>query len=558
MPKFIRWLFYSLMVFLPIQNVLVQFFVINLELPIWISLWKEVFVAIIIFYFILEFVFYLYDKFKQNSFTGIFSSQNLKIFWPMILLGVATLGVSFSTFFINDLSLKTFLYGFRFELWWVWFFVFTFSWIKLKEYEGVLSSLKQFQKNLVKTAFVGFSLVFLISIFSIFLGQENVYTALGFGKNTDGIVVESPICHRIDFEIEACRMSGGFSAPNHFAGYLLLVLPVIIYYLFKYRRKTFRDGFNFISNSKYSWKEFLLSREHLIFFTALNSFGVSLLFIVLSFARYSWLSLIFWFGFLIFFWFLIKFENLSKISFIRNFIQKFKDSLGEAFSIFLTIKNFLVVLGRLKLVSFLILPFVFGLFLLNLPPSFIKDNNLPDFLAKPSSSIWHYRHTKASLDILSKEDDKLITGYGLGTTGPSATSAYTNPLENYLIKNYPTSATNFGLELERLVIPENWFLQLAINGGLIYTLLYFIIILIPVNIKDILKSTKSLDLEKYFLEINFGFSFLSIIFGNLFLHIWENQTIALYWSLMYLVFKILQAQKKSQNPSPDFVEVVKS
>ena len=126
----------------------------------------------------------------------------------------------------------------------------------------------------------------------------------------------------------------------------------------------------------------------------------------------------------------------------------------------------------------LIVPLFIGIIAINLPEEFLQKS-VPSFIAKPSSTAFHARRTFATLEILVTQPATLLKGYGLGASGPAAKDQYSLITENPLYKNNIETALKYYLKPEEIVIPENWFIQLALNGGLIYAILYSIIVLFP-------------------------------------------------------------------------------
>jgi O-antigen ligase len=154
---------------------------------------------------------------------------------------------------------------------------------------------------------------------------------------------------------------------------------------------------------------------------------------------------------------------------------------------------------------------------------------LPSSIAKPSSSLEHYRLTQVNLDILKAQPSILLTGLGLGSSGPAANY---EP-ESKLKKDFEYLSYKWLIKEDRIKIPENWYLQLLLNGGLLYAILYLLIVTIPIwQLWKIIKAKDS--------NIVFLMGFVGILIGNIFLHLWENQTIALYWTILWLTLAARQ------------------
>ena len=167
--------------------------------------------------------------------------------------------------------------------------------------------------------------------------------------------------------------------------------------------------------------------------------------------------------------------------------------------------------------STLLIPLVliFGLFLI--PESALEENNLPSWLGKPSSSVWHSRRTKSALRIIV---DAPFTGFGLGLVGPAASPVYADLDENDLARTYMHIVQ---FQPEEFVIPENWFLQTTIHGGILYTAIYIVVLILPII--SITKGKRGI--KPIFLAAYYG-----LLLSNLVLHTWENQTVALYTSYL--------------------------
>jgi hypothetical protein len=76
--------------------------------------------------------------------------------------------------------------------------------------------------------YLGFSLFLLLNTFAFIfelISGSSFWQLIGYGGN---IEISPQICHLVDFDIDSCRFTGGFSSPNHLAGYLLLILPLFL------------------------------------------------------------------------------------------------------------------------------------------------------------------------------------------------------------------------------------------------------------------------------------------------------------------------------------------
>jgi hypothetical protein len=463
----ITYLLAFLAVILIFHNLLIQFLVFKLDLPQYIALYKEFLTLLIIIlmsFCISKKVYLERNLIKFNTFLPL-------ILWLILLI------LMFISSVFNQTEIKWFILGFRLELWWLLFFVISFVYLKLFKINFQI---------LNKSLFFGFVLVSFINILILFFGHVNILSPLGFGSgNTETNLKNTPLCSQIDFQVSGCRLDGGFSSPNHFAGYLLLILPVLIYN-------------SFSKNSYFKvFSKFLLI--------------LNFVFVFLSFARFSWLALVvcILFAFLFFLKKLID-ENLKVSNFIKSYSQKVFSILG-----------FLVIFGGL----------LFAVVIVNLDPNWLI-NKVPVFLAKPSSSIEHYRQTQASLEILKDSNWQICCGFGPSSSGSNPRN-YEYP-DNPLVKNFGYLAFKWYLQPSPggIVLPENWFLQIWLNQGFVYLIFYLMLLIIPVLslFKAIFLATKNISIW----QIITSLAFFAIIFGNFFLHIFESQIISLYWTLIFI------------------------
>jgi hypothetical protein len=501
-PKYLRYPIYFLAAILPVQTILVKFLIVKNEFPVWLALWKELLGLLLISVFLFEISKYLW----MNGLKSLISSKFVLLWLGVFLSGWVVL----SSFLFNNIELRQFVIGARFELWWLWIFILAATWVNLNyaKIKDDQKSLRHFLRRLTKAFSIGFLLVCGVGFLSVFFGQVPIYSFFGFGSQVDGLIVESPLCHPIDYNIETCRLAGGFSSPNHFAGYLILLSPVFIYYLVQTGRGFWKNTTKFVFAHKESFSDYFGNRRTLIFLLSLNSLLTTLLFITLSYARYAWLAVLYWI-------FVLVFLLIFKIIY---------SSAGKFYLQKLLKTTFLLIF---------IFPLFGAFFLLNIPPDWIQNNNLPEAISKPSSSIWHYRRTQSSINLLQANKDKILFGYGLGATGPAASESYTDPSENVIVIYDYQIALDAGIFPEEMVIPENWYIQTLLNGGAFYAGAYLLVLLYP--LKRIIQQVVRYPEESIsFTEINFVLAFVAIIFGNVFLHIFENQTIVLYWTLIYL------------------------
>lgn len=519
MTKLTRYCFYVLAVFLPVQTLIAQFMANKLGISEYFNFWKEILVVVISISLFYEGARKIFEILRKNIDQSNLDSQEikavsaevlkggrnlkiieiLKITLPLLLVIALTVIILFNSFILSQTKIYVFVLGFRFELFWLWFFAIVASFLNLKNSEPGLLELSQkntevkiskhnfekFKQGLLNSVLVGFILVSIISIASLGLGQVRVLEFFGFGVETkeNSLISTAPSCHVIDFGQNDCRLSGTFSTPNHFAGYLLLILPVLIAGFLQARK--------------------LRKQKENLFYLVLMIFNLS--FIILSFARFALLGL-------------IVFLSIGVIFHLH------KKYLKQALSKVLVVVSFLV-------------PIFIGLVAINLDPE-ISSKYLPAAIAKPSSTIEHYRRSTASLEILKTDPARLITGFGLASSGPAAKPNYVDVYQNPIFKNYQPIAYQKGLVGEDLLIPENWYLQLVLNGGLVYACLY--IWLVFYTLKDLktsligkFKGDIASQISLYYI-----IGFFGIIVGNLFLHLWENQTIALYWTIVWVLWDL--------------------
>jgi hypothetical protein len=498
--KIINLIFYFLVLTLPFQNLISQVLVSNLGLPTFTALYKEVLVGLLA---VLLCIFIAKQVFNEEFFKkGQVKNLAIKLL-PIILFLILNV-LAILSFFINQNSINQFAFGYRFELYWLGFFAVIASYLNFIKQSD--SEIKSFRLNSIRFLLVGLGLVIMFSFVQLGVGIKNV-NSFFINQEADGLINQT-LCHRIDFGLEECRLNSTFSSPNHFAAYLSILIPFLFLILFSGINHLYDKSILNIESRLF--KDVFKTNLKLFFYLIFGLIISSGIFIFLSYSRFSWLANAFFVAFLIssvfFYW-------------IRNYKPK------------LTLKIF-------KLSSFLIIlfPLIFGIFIINIDPDTF-NKSLPDAIAKPSSSDEHYRHTQASLQVLRSSQNRIWYGYGLGSSGPAANERYQDLEENLIIKNHLDIGRRWLRVWERVVIPENWFLQVFINGGLFYGIIYLILILLPLTLLKSLFKAKKLDEVRFFVAFSF-FSFFAILIGNLFLHLFENQTVALYWSISYLILNL--------------------
>jgi O-Antigen ligase len=428
----LQYLILALLAFLPIQTLLALFAknILHFEA---LAFWKELLVLIFIF-----------------SVGFQIRLQVLKYKFVLSSLILITFLSSISAF-LNHLTLSQYLVGFRYELLWVWFFGFLYIWLQEK------LSFEILKKYCKSALFFGFTLVMILSVINFVLGGNWLASSFNFANSTSDITPQS--CSNPDklSLTDYCSFAGTFGNPNHFAGYLILVLPLFIY---------------FFLNTK--------SRKVLHFLPVF----VAIVSIFLSNSRFAILG-----------------------------------SIIALFLLFLS-KRFKKITLKIWTLSCL------GLILiLNLAYNLTTEDQryaLPPQIAKASSTAGHAKSTLASLQILQLHPDKLFLGYGIVASGPASKIA--NLAKPQIVMENISVANKLLLPINRLAIPENWYLQVLLNNGLIYSIIY-------TNLVFALIFAREYSSQNWYLILGF----LVILIGNFVLHLWENQTIALYFGITYLV-----------------------
>ena len=573
-------IFFFLLLTLPVQNLITQTLVFKLELPEYIALYKEV---LVVFLILLEAIIIFKRVFLerktaaqtethplahsqethpltpsqeggQNPSTLQRGGENYvadsqqgeedfqleksklsfwqKYSWLFPLLIFITLnGLLIFSSFLNQTDFSVFLVGYRFELFWLGFFAFSLTFLAFLKKEKIDFFNQQFGILASKTLLAGYLLVVLVVVIQSLVGISNFNQFFRPEEAGENQVMAQTICHPIDFHLKICRLNGPFSSPNHFSGYLLFVLPFLLWFFISSLNFFFNKNILKISKD-YSLS--VLGKKkiwNLSFSLILLLANLAMLFF--SYSRYSWLSVLLFAG-------LLDLALALEFGFKKGLLKNL-----QALKIY-----------KVGLIFSLFISFFFGLFIINLDPSgFIDD--LPENLksiTKPSSTTGHFRHFQASLDVFREAGtERQLWGFGSGSSGPAATNQYQEMDQNPIVKNHTKIAGRWGLLGFHLGIPENWFLQVLLNGGIFYLLLYLILIAIPYQI--FYQELKTKDFTKLDFSRLFWFlPFHLIVFGNLLLHIWENQTVALYWTLTYLIIVSLKVDSipaiKNTPPAP--------
>lgn len=542
------YLIYLLAFFMPFQNLLVQFLTKRLGAGAFVASLKDAFLLLIMILLSAE-ILRMSLVLKKNLKSSKTQTKKLwyKIFLPLILVLILNILAFLSSFVFNTFNFRAFIFGYYFELWWLDFFALVAVYLNFFELETKLQNqfkkdiqifssqneqnfdsnsklispqnpfpnieqnteqnfaefhkqtqisnfptkldsfwleLKDFRFNLNKIIATSFLLVSLVAGLSLVFGQSQVLGFFGYGAEVDpqSLISSSNACHQWDYQINVCRISGTFSHPLHFATYLLLILPIFLSNIF--------DPKN--------------SKKIQIFYSILTFLNLFL--ILASFSRFAILGL------------------FSLFTFLAVFYLHKKN--------FLPLKFAKIIFGLALFISC-----VSGILVLNL--NFEKlSNYLPKALIKPSSSTIHARLISANTEIFVKGESKILTGYGIGVSGSAARQKYQDVQKNPIYQKFSYVAFKWGLLPEPMLLPDNWFLQTTLNAGVFYTLVYLVLIFLPiVDIRKIFAAKIwNTDLLLQTLPI---FGFLSVFIGNLLQHLWENQTVVFYWVLIFILFKLI-------------------
>jgi hypothetical protein len=483
--KILSFSLYILVLFLPFQNIFAQYSVNILKLPFWLLLWKEFLVVIISSIFLYDIFLDLKLFFSAaNNRKQIF--QKLNLYLPIIIYLTSLIFIFFSSSF-NQISIRDYILGFRVELFWLGFFVLNISWVRLKFSDlKTILNLRTF-RLLFSFSFFG---IVIISLASFAVGINNFYSSLGYTDfSSQGTVfLNSPACHVISAQDTKCRLTAGFSSPNHFAAYLLLVLGVFI-------------------SSLYS--KIKIKKYQNIYIEVLTII-FSIVMIVLSFSRYALIS--------------VAVVGLVYILLlIYNKLQKYSKIFKGGL--------LLSVLSPVFLLFFILFSSL----------SLIQSLNLPDFILKAGSTTDHYKQKNAAWAIITKNPKNFFVGYGLAQSGSVAQPQYNDSvnLPNIILENLDI-AEEYDVLFYVMPIPESWYFQLILNGGIFYFILYMLLAIEPLKplFREIIKLGRQ---EIEWADIIFGLAFLGIFIGNLFLHIWENQAVSIYFVLIYLYWQLFKS-----------------
>lgn len=483
---------------LPIQNFLITLLIVRLGLPSWLSFWKECLVMIVMGLMLISVIRSIINflKLKKQSSIKLNLREifvaNCKVCLVSISIVPLNLIILINSLLLNQITLYQFVVGYRFELFWLVFLAVSFIWFRICVSKELATNLLH---NLTKFLMVGFAIVLILASWTLlhysFNGNNDFLEWFGYSPSSlvlDSNLAVSPVCHVVDFGIDKCRLAVPFGSANHLAAYLILMLSFF--------------GFQ-LSNC---WQSFGNSWKNQLVYNAQNPMTRSVLVIVcilifLIIQTYSRFALI---GLILVLFSIVLLQLQKKYLFFNRYY-----SWIQSLFVFL-------VLG----VSILITSFDPQLYI----------GFLPDSIAKPSSSLEHYRLAQVNLDIIKSDPKILVSGLGLGSSGPA--SNYTK--QSTLQQKYEYLSYKWFVKENRIKIPENWYIQILLNGGLLYLILYLILVSIPIwQLKKSILAKEN--------AVVFLMGFAAIIIGNLFLHLWENQTIAFYWTVLWIIF---EARKK--------------
>jgi O-Antigen ligase len=446
LTKIQNYIIFLLLALLPISNVIVYYSTNVLKISPLVTLWKEFLLSVLLITLL---------------FTFNFTRKNIVLLLGAIVLILLGLMSSFN----NQIPINQIIIGFRFELLWVLLLVLVIvsKPIEIKTFEfGIL---------------VGFAFVVLLALLGFVIGEQQLYSALGFqnGWGSSGVqtignaqIFNTPFCHTTNGGITDCRLTAGFSSANNLAGYLLMVF---FYFIYQFRELT---------RLKYLYLSFVCLV--LLFFTYSRFAIVAILIGLVIIGIYN-----------------------SKI-----FNIKLKQLL-----VFLT----------------LLFPLFSVVFFQAIYDNKSITSKLPSFLVKDGSSNDHFKLTTIATDVIKRDGTNLlINGYGLSQTGPGAKSEYIDFNKSKFVNKNKDIATKVGIPEYNMSVPENWFLQIILNGGWLYATIYCVII--GLSIRGILGNNYATQILLL--------SLLSIIIGNLYLHLWESVTLNIYYSLflLYYYFKV--------------------
>ncbi len=476
--NFKTWVVSILVIWLPISNLVVQYVVNVLKGTTLVANIKDVLIVGLMVNLGIDIV---------NMIKGQKLSKLFLPCLPLILILVLNILAIGSSFLFNRVGIKTFAIGYYFELFWLDLLAVWLTWNNLKSFKFAVPNFDW--GVIIHSVCVGFLLVTFISALSIGFGQVEILKNFGYGKvNAGGLVSSNNPCHNLDYGISVCRLMGSFGHPLHFVSYLILVLGVFINQAITARRIYIR-----------------------IFYLTLVA--CNLIFIYLSYTRFAIFALVLTGSWLIF-------------GMLGGYLNREYLFFGKVIKL---------LTAKIALISILGLILLTTLFVVNIDINtqfpFIASK-LPTSLTKPSSSAWHIRQTQSNLQVIQDTPNKLFTGFGLGMAGSTARTKYQNIENNPIYQKillqgrfYPDMIQEF------IMIPDNWFIQTTLNGGLIYTLVYLILLLYPLRFVFGLFKVASWDAQ----SITYGFltcSLLGILIGSLIQQLFESQVTTFFFIII--------------------------
>ena len=517
--NFKTWVVSILMIWLPISNLAVQYVVNVRSGPTLISNIKDLLIVGLIINLSIE--IYLMIRARVEYPGKSLPQKAIELIRPclplLIVLLLNILAIS-SSFIFNRVGIKIFVIGYYFELFWLDLLAIWLTWNSLrmshKPQTGSLELglipakallIKGFDWSvIIRSVWIGFVLVAIVSLASIGFGQVKVLSNFGYGlSDTGGLVSSNNPCHKLDYGIDTCRLMGSFGHPLHFVSYLLMVLGVLLSQIVLV-------------------KDFRLRAFYAVLVV------LNLIFIYLSHTRFAIFGLVLSLLWLVFGWggSYLNREYLFFGRVIRLMIAKFAMLFALVVILITTV-------------------FVLNIDINTYFPAVASQ--LPKSLTKPSSSAWHIRQTSSNLQVIKDSPSKLLTGFGLGTAGSTARSKYqnleTNPIYQKLIaqgKFYPDMIQNY------IIIPDNWLIQTSLNGGLLYTLLYLVLLLWPLSyIWQLIKleAWDNLSVARGFLIC----ALLGILVGNLVQQLFESQVTVFFF---VVVCGLLNTKVKADKSIP--------
>ena len=362
---------------------------------------------------------------------------NFKKHWYFIFLFFCLCTLAFFSSYTNygEVSgslirpLSRQMLGFRFELLWVGVLALV---IGQNQFD---STLKTEKKVFDYGLYLGFALVIAVSMFTLIAGNEFALSSLGFNKGWgigESGAFNTPYCQNSNGGLISCRLTAGMSSPNNLAGYLIFILLYSIYLICK----------------KYSKIQLIVGY---------CATFVSIILMYLTFSRFLFVVLIV--IILLFFCWYIFAKSKSRL-----------------------------VLRKILIVTTLLLPVLSIAFFQSVFQNEKIFAKLPTAISKVGSSKDHLALTNIAIESIVRDGTSLLMrGYGITTSGPVGKPEYDTPQysfinSNFVIKNQDI-ANKYEIKPFNMSVPENWFLQVIINGGWVYFLIYLYILIF--SIKDI-------------------------------------------------------------------------